>query len=523
MSKNPITHSQVADNTPIIIGAGQHVERLLPGAQPPFNSPVKLAAHAANAALDSTQVAHLNREIDTIAFVRLFSDSSANWKSQFGGSNNLPASLARLIGAPPEHRIYSNAGGTEPLTLLTEMAQAIARGEKSLTLIAGAEAIAYQKYARRNHLPDDWQEQFDISLDNREYRKRFACKEELSSGMTLPTHFYSLIENYQAHQRGHNLEQHRQFMAELFAPFSEVARDNPYAQFTEAYTATQLARVSDSNYPLTIPYTKPFVARDSVNQSAAVLLCSAGKARSLGIAPAHWIFLQGLSARTDQYLLQRPNPGSSEAMRQAIENTLSMAQSKISDIDLLDIYSCFPCAVTSVCDILNLPKHGSPPLTITGGLPFFGGPGNNYAMHALAEMAIKLRQSNRRGLITANGGVLSKHAALILSDLPHTPANNPIRWPLEEIHTTVEEQGAGLPICSNPKSGTVITYTVIYNQNAADLGIVMGLTPNGERFLASSVDQEITQSMALANPIGRVVKTSTCDDKHSFTFSQIQG
>jgi acetyl-CoA C-acetyltransferase len=521
VSNKRITHSQVSDNTPILVGAGQHVERLMPEALPPFNSPAKLAAHAAKAALDSTQIADLNCEIDTIAFVRLFSDSSENWKSQFGGSNNLPASLARLINAAPQHRVYSNAGGTEPLTLLAEMAQAIARGEKSMVLIAGAEAIAYQKHARRNQLQDDWSEQFNTTVDDREYRKRFACEEELNSGMTMPVHFYSLIENYQAHERGHTIDQHKRFMAELFAPFSKIAAQNPYSQVSQAHTPAQLAGISGSNYPLTIPYTKSFVARDSVNQAAAVLLCSAGKARSMGIAPEHWIFLQGLSSQSDQYLLRRPNPGSSEAMRRVIENTLSMAEVTISDIDLLDIYSCFPCAVTSVCDILNLPSCGSPPLTITGGLPFFGGPGNNYAMHALAEMTIKLRQSHRRGLITANGGVLSKHAAVVLSDLPHTVANKVLEWPLDEQHTKDEGENPQLPICVNPTYGTVITYTVIYTKNAADLGVVMGLTPDGERFLASSVENGVTRSMAVKNPIGRAIQTTTTDNRHTFTFTEI--
>jgi acetyl-CoA C-acetyltransferase len=176
-----------------------------------------------------------------------------------------------------------------------------------------------------------------------------------------------------------------------------------------------------------------------------------------------------------------------------------------------------------VCDILNLPKRGSPPLTMTGGLPFFGGPGNNYAMHALAEMTIELRQSRRRGLITANGGVLSKHAAIVLSDLPYTPDNKVLSWPLDDIQTLAKEDGEHLPICKNPTSGTVITYTVIYSKNAADLGIVMGLTPNGGRFLASSVDEDITQSMALASPIGRVVQTTNCDGRHTFTFTETQG
>jgi acetyl-CoA C-acetyltransferase len=154
-------------------------------------------------------------------------------------------------------------------------------------------------------------------------------------------------------------------------------------------------------------------------------------------------------------------------------------------------------------------------------LPFFGGPGNNYAMHALAEMTIKLRQSHRRGLITANGGVLSKHAAVVLSDLPHTVANKVLEWPLDEQHTKDEGENPQLPICVNPTYGTVITYTVIYTKNAADLGVVMGLTPDGERFLASSVENGVTRSMAVKNPIGRAIQTTTTDNRHTFTFTEI--
>ena len=65
-----------------------------------------------------------------------------------------------------------------------------------------------------------------------------------------------------------------------------------------------------------------------------------------------------------------------------------------------------------------MPADGSKPLTVTGGLPFFGGPGNNYSMHALAEMAHRLRNGQGNGLITANGGMLSKHAALLLANKP---------------------------------------------------------------------------------------------------------
>jgi acetyl-CoA C-acetyltransferase len=514
----PIDYSQLPDNTPIIIGGGQYVERIESAVQPPFASPAELATHAALAAFAATQCTGCVDQIDTIAIVRLFSDSVAKWKSPFGASNNLPESVARRLGARPAHRVYSNAGGTEPLLLLFEMAQAIARGEKSLVLLAGAEAIAYQKYGRRNDLHCSWQEELDADLEDRLYLKRFACPEELRSGMTMPAHYYALIENYQAHQLGHDATQHRQYMAELLAPFSEVAARNPYAQYPRAYTSQELAGVEGSNYPISIPYTKRLVAQDSVNQSAALLLTSVGSAKALKIAPRNWVFLQGFAQGTDTFLLQRPNPGRSEAMARVNQKCLAMAETDINEIDLLDIYSCFPCAVTAACDTLGISPDGKLPLTVTGGLPFFGGPGSNYSMHALAEMAITLRDTARRGLITANGGQLSKHASLILSDLPCTPAGHPLQWPVEDTLEVREEDNESRPLCPAPRSGTVISYTVIYNKDQRNLGIVLCETHAGERFLARSTEADTTTFMENINPIGRVVSITTLQERHSFVF-----
>jgi hypothetical protein len=59
------------------------------------------------------------------------------------------------------------------------------------------------------------------------------------------------------------------------------------------------------------------------------------------------------------------------------------------------------------------------PCTVTGGLPFFGGAGNNYSMHAIATMAERLRASpGQFGLVLANGGFLSKEAAGVYSTEP---------------------------------------------------------------------------------------------------------
>ncbi|MEH6588648.1 MAG: hypothetical protein V7746_00245 [Halioglobus sp.] len=516
------SHSDIADNTPVIIAGGQYSEQVPKGATAPFSPPAQLASEAARSALAACGVGDIAAEIDTIAFIRLFSDSAPLWRSEFGGSNNLPESLARRIGANPNHRIYSTAGGTEPLTLLNEIALAISRGEKSLALLAGAEAIAYQRHARRKQLLDDWQEEYDTELDNRPYDKRFAAPEELRSGMTMPSHYYSLIENFQAHKRGLNGEQQRQFMAQLMAPFSTVAAANPNAFFPRAYSTEQLSTINNDNYALTIPYTKTLVAQDAVNQGAALVVCSAAKARLLGVPAQNWIFLHGFAQGSDNPLLQRPDPGQSETLVNVIEHTLSMAKTGIEDIDLLDIYSCFPCAVTAVCDALNIPADGSRPLTVTGGLPFFGGPGNNYAMHALAEMAMKLRGNKQRGLITANGGQLSKHAAVVLSDLPELTDHSVLEWPVANRLEVPQKDNAIRSICAAPSTGTIISYTVIYHRDEPDLGLVMAETADGQRFLADSSDPQTTKTMITQSPIGRSIITTSCDQRHQFSFNDHQ-
>jgi len=513
-------YSNMPDNTPIIIGAGQHVEHITPGTAPPFSSPAKLAAAASMAAVQSTGLESLTEHIDTIAFVRLFSDSAPMWKSALGGSNNLPESLARLIGATPRDRIYSNVSGTEPVQLLIELAQAIAAGEKSLALLTGAEAIAYQKHARRNELEDNWEENCEAPLDSREYVQRIICAEELRSGMRSTPHYYALIENAQAHKLGHDVNQHRTAMAELFSPFSKVAAANPYAQYPMAYSVEELAEHSDGNYPLCIPYSKNFVAQDAVNQSATILISSVGKARALGIDPDSWIFLHGFAHGADNYVMQRPDPGHSQAIAKVMDATLEMAGARMDDVDLVDIYSCFPCAVTAVSDELGITASEDRPLTVTGGLPYFGGPGNNYSMHALAEMTLQLRASNKIGLVTANGGHLSKHAAVVLSNQYSSPNGKQLDWPVKK-YLVVEPEDLELhPICSNPTMGTVVTYTVTYTRGRKNVGIVLAQTDNGERFLASTIDPEAVTSMEDATPIGRKVLVSTEDERHSFTFAQ---
>ena len=512
MTQQP--HRTLPDNTPIIIGAGQYVERLQQHSMPPFNAPMQLAATACQAALRDAGVPA--EEVDTIAVVRLFSDTVKIWSSSLGGSNNPPESIARRIGASPTHRIYSNASGTEPLHLMAELLGAIARGEKQVALLTGAEAIASQRFAERNGLIDDWHEEFDTPYENRKYLDRLVSMEEVRGGLTLPVRSYAIIENIQAHQMGHSRQQHREFMAGLMAPFSAVAAANPYAQFPRAYSVPELANPDAKNYPISQPYTKFLVAQDAVNQASALLLTSVGHARRLRVDPRQWIFLEAYAEGVDKHLSEREDPGRSAAMERVLSTTMDSAGATHEDMDLIDIYSCFPCAVAAVCQVLGLPTDGSRALTVTGGLPYFGGPGNNYSSHALAEMAVRLRGSPSRALVTANGGILSKHAAAVLTT-DAARANN-IDWTRSEDLTLDCSDIPVRPMAANAARGTIMSFTVVSRRDKEDIAVVLAETTAGERFVASSTEPAVTASMQDNNPIGRNIDVHQEEERRVFCF-----
>ena len=226
---------------------------------------------------------------------------------------------------------------------------------------------------------------------------------------------------------------------------------------------------------------------DGVDQGAAVVMTSVGRARELGIDPARWVFLHGCAEASEKLLVtERVNYHSSPAMQINTSRALAMASKEMSDIDLIDIYSCFPSAVEVACAALGIQTNDSRGLTLTGGLPFFGGPGNNYSMHAIATLLPLLRaQPGQFALLTANGGRLSKHATGIYSATPVRGA-----WQ-RELNTKIQAQIDAMPspefIAAANGAAKIETYTVCFDRTAPVRGIVIGrLLGSDQRFIANT-------------------------------------
>lgn len=509
----------VADSVPVLVGAGQAIQKDAPprDALPPMG----LAAEAARRALADAGSAGLAKALDTVVVTRLFSDSSPFLAHSHGRTSNPPRAVARDVGADPARAVYAEVGGNTPQKYVNLVAERIARGEAEAALLAGAECLATQKRAGREGIELDWSDEVGGDFDDRGYGARLASEHEIAHGIAMPVHVYPLFEQAIRRRMGHTLETHLRHMGELFAPFSEVASRNPYAYFPVARSARELATPGADNPFIALPYPKLMNARDAVDQGAALVMTSAGKARELGIDPSQWVFLHGCSDANEKLpISERVDYASSPAIPGCRKQAFAMAGIEVGDVEHIDVYSCFPSAVEVTCDALDLAHDDPRSLTLTGGLPFFGGPGNNYSMHAIAEAVARCREAPRSyALVTANGGYLSKHSLGIYSARPFEDD-----WHRPEPATLQAEIDAmpGPAFTEEPDGAAEIeTYTVAFGREGPERGIVIGRLSDGRRFLANTpAGRELLDAMAREECLGRRGQVEPGRHGNVFRFNQ---
>ena len=497
---------------PVLVGVGQvtdHWDGTAGSDGAP--SPNSLCVAASKIALEDAGVAAT--EIDTLAVVRIFEDSVPGDRHPHGHNTNLPGTIARDIGAEPERAIYAAVGGQSPQQLANEMAARIYAGEVECALVTGSEANKASKAARKHNVDIDWSDGADLAVEDRGMGDMLLSRAEIKHGIIAPAYFYALFENAMAARDGQTRSERRQEMSSLFAKFAAVAAANPNSQFdTKDFDAAFLATPSKANYSFADPFLKWHIAQDAVNQSGAFLIMSEDKADALGVAADKRVYLHGGGEAGDDYISERPKLDGSWAMDIAINRALGQAGKTAKDIAAFDLYSCFPCAVFSSMDVLGIDHQTETrPLTLTGGLPFFGGPGNNYSMHGIVSMTEWLRaHQGDFGLVLANGGWMTKEAVGIWStERPgtFTPIESAAK-PNEKIH-----------LHDAPGEGRVETYTVTYGKNGPTSGIIFGRTENGDRFIAAAAPDAMPRLMEEKSPVGLKVRVTTEDERNTFVFA----
>ena len=508
------------DNTPIIVGVGQITEAV-PEDLNKASSHADLAAKAALEALKDAKGVDLASTIDVIAAVKIFSDSNPVNQATTGRSSNFPRSIGNRIGAKPKQAIYDAVGGDSPQRLVNEYMEKLAKGDCEMVLVVGGEALATVKAAAKQKVQLNWREAVKGQLEDRGISSgKLGTATGFQHQLVMPMQYYGLMENARRGMLGMNLKDYTLEMAAEFSKLSTIATTNKYASFPTAYDTNFLATPSKENPLIIAPYTKRLMANDRVNQGAAILLTTVGKAKELGIGEENWVYLHGYAKTEEPVLLERPNMGQSEAMKQALLVALKNANKTSTDIQHFDIYSCFPIVVSEAKQVLNISKEDSRPISQTGGLPYFGGPGNNYMTHGICSLVDTLRKdAGSFGLAYGNGGWMSKHAAAIYSTMPTQG-----QWEAQSMPAYPKQQR--MEVTQYPEGlATLETYTIHYFKGFPVKAIIVGqLKDTQQRFYATTPmgDTQTVQELAKGDSLGRTIYVETDAKGNRFAFSPQQ-
>lgn len=479
------------ERIPVIAGVGQTINR--PKTMEELREPADLMAASIRRAAEDAGAEGTVAEIDMLGVVNILS-----WYYE-----DPPARVAERIGAEPGIGWYTGVGACAPQWLIGQAAQKIAAGEVKIAVICGAESYASRSAARKCGERPPWKREsgtLDLVGDTRPA----STPVEERHGLIVPSDVYALFENARRHEKGQTLEEHGQEIAALCAQMSRVAAQNPYAWFREERSAEDFLTISDRNRMVAFPYTKLMCSMIYTDQSSAVLMMSLAEAGRRKIPEDKYVYPVGIGEASDLwYVTHRRNLYDSPCAKAAVNMALAQAGAQLDEVDFLDLYSCFPCVPRIVRDALQIEPTDPRPLTVTGGMSNFGGPGNNYSLHAVCRMAEMLReQPGKTGLVQSVSWFLNKHVVGVYRCGP-----SPEAWKKVDKGPFLRELEAleAPEIAEAPEGvGTVETYTVGYQGGVPGYGFVIGRTPGGARFLARVEDDPDTLAvMTTEEVIGR--------------------
>jgi acetyl-CoA C-acetyltransferase len=497
MQNTSLASTGIAPSTPVIVGIGFHQERLDDPTQ--CAEPYQLMVRALRNAADDAGSAALLTQIESISVPQ------GMW--QYRNPGKL---IADALGCPAATSIISDLGVLQ-LTLLSDLCRAIAAGEQDVGVVTGGEAQFRELRSMITQQPVSETRQSDDTPPpdvHHTSQDPFCSDLEGQRGLHLPAELFAIMESALRHHQGLSIDAHRDKVARLYSSFSEIAAANPHAWRREPMRAEEIRDATGKNAMLAFPYTKRHCTQWNVNQAVAVIVCSAARARQLRLNPSGWIYpVSAAESKHVVVLAQQRRLYSHPGTIVCGERALALAGITTNDLTAAELYSCFPAAIQSFA--LDLKLEGVCPLTVTGAMPFAGGPFNHFSLEGVARMVEVLRAgtpgespAKRLGLVSNLSGIFGKQACAVFSNAP-----NAAGYGYEDVTAAVAERDVPVPL-NGAYAGpaTIVGYTVMFNRGEPSHAIAFCDTPAGERTVVRTEDQALLESMTREEFCGRVIE-----------------
>jgi acetyl-CoA C-acetyltransferase len=378
------------------------------------------------------------------------------------------------------------------------------QGDLDLALITSAEALATQRqYKKRG-------ERAPYSFKPAEKRP-FPWEAPMHPAEMAHEVFqawltFALFDNARRARLGTALDEYRAQIGEMMAPMTRVAARNPDAWFRVERAPAELVTVAPDNRMVGYPYTKYLVSIMDVDMAAALLLATHERADALGVPQDQRVYLRGWCDATDPtYVAEHPDLSRSPAMRAASEAALRSAGLTIDDVAYLDLYSCFASSLHFACDALGIAPNDQRGLTVTGGLPYHGGPGSGYLTHSIATMADRLRNDpGSAGMVSGVGMHMTKHVYGVYSS---TPPENVAPPDQAAVQARLDATPTPAIVDEHDGDATVATYSVVHGRDGEpQWGVLVCDVGDGARAYARADDTAFLYAAEQSELVGATVQ-----------------
>ena len=410
------------------------------------------------------------------------------WIAKNNDFKNIPTTYITKIGVLQQN-------------LINEACLKIENGEINASIILGGEA----RYKQLRSVIEK-KEYFETKLDENpdfyiKAKEDLYGDEELEELGAMAVGYYATMETALRKNDDENIEEHQNNIASMYEEFSKVASNNEDAWLDHPYSKKEILETSKKNKMLAYPYNKLHCTSWNVNQSAALIICSEELANKLEIDNKKRVY--PISSSENNHMIaiqQRPKLYESLGMIYAAKSINGVMEQLDIRLDAYDLYSCFPAAVKMFSKSLEL---GSDiPKTITGSMPYAGGPLNSFVIHSTVKMIQKIRALEaRHGLVTGVSGMMTKQSfcvwgkeyqeQFIFDDVTE-------RAKLDENPVELSNIAEG--------EGEIIGYTIIEGSEHASKAVLYLDDEKKHRKVVSSFDKNFINLLMEEEWVGKKVK-----------------
>ena len=412
--------------------------------------------------------------------------------------------MATRIGAPGAATHLVELGIPQQ-SLIDDALAAVLSGASEVAVVVGGEAKRWVRDRERaGHVPTETAQPGAAPDVLRKRGGPILEPVEVAHRLWDPVQQYAMIDNALRAAEGLTPAEQRAQIDSLWERMSDVSATNPDAAFGGHRDAAWLGTPSPDNRPLAFPYNKWHSTQWTVNQAAALVICSVAAARRAGVPEDRWVFpLVGLESSHAVSVLCRRRIGAWPAMGVLGGTAAARIGRRLDEVEVVELYSCFPSAVRVQQRELGLPLDGTP--TVTGGMAFAGGPFNNAVLQSVAAVVPRLRADpGALGAVTTVSGLLTKPGLGIWSARPdgRPPLLSDLAYEVASV-TEVVEAVESLDGYEGP--GTVATYTVTYDGMDPVRVVAVCDTADGRRCVALSEDTDLAATACAEELVGSAV------------------